>query len=108
MTKLEHIVKLSRQGLSIDAIVARTGCKRGTVLVYRSMAGVSKTYKPQGIVPQTIHLPLDTAFGLEPYAKARGLTIGNLVRKLMAACVEDNMVDAVLDDGITTRNKEII
>ncbi len=44
-------------------------------------------------------IPADIAHALEPHAQERGLQVADLVRRLIEAIVEADLVDAVLDDA---------
>ncbi|WP_228275266.1 hypothetical protein [Stakelama tenebrarum] len=50
-------------------------------------------------VTQTIALPVDRAAQLLPHAERRGITVGQLALRIVEMCVDEAMIDAVLDDG---------
>lgn len=44
------------------------------------------------------HLPMGTLDGLRPHASKRGVSPAELARRLLAAAVAGNLIDAILDD----------
>ena len=103
--------------LSTGQVVALTGASPHTVRAYRSLGRKTKPTpykKPPGRRPlvegetaserfaegkQTVWVERYVLTCLYPQAKRRGLTTAELIRQLLLNVVEDQLVDAVLDDG---------
>lgn len=51
------------------------------------------------ITPDTVAFPPSVLGDLKPAADARGITVEQLARKLIANIIDDNLIDAVLDDN---------
>ena len=50
------------------------------------------------ITPDAVAFPPSVLADMKPAADARGITVEQLARKLIANVVEDGLIDAVLDD----------
>lgn len=46
----------------------------------------------------TMQVPRYIANGLNPHANRRKITVHELIRRMLAQAVRDNIVDAILDD----------
>ena len=46
-----------------------------------------------------INISMDVINDAEPHAQARGITAHELCRRILAAALEDKLVDAILDDA---------
>lgn len=94
------VLALRAEGKKTYEIAAAIGISRSSV------AGLEASWRKQkGIsVPrkELTDLPLDLRAALRPYATKRDMTIDRLIIDLLIAVTRDKIVDAVLDDGVTT------
>ena len=116
---------LVQQGLNAEAIAARLGCSPGTLKVRCSQAGISlrvpkdvkvvpmvplvpapKPPKPPKqkrcfafAVPTTLQLSRVAMSRLRQRAEAMGMNEAELVTTLLEMIAQDDLYDAVLDDG---------
>ena len=116
---------LVQQGMNAEAIAARLGCKVGTLKVRCSQAGISlRVPKEVNVVamvplapaseapkqpkqkrsyafavPTTLQLNKVTISQLRQRAEAIGMTEAELVTKLLEVIAQDDLFDAVLDNG---------
>lgn len=49
---------------------------------------------------RTVMIPLDTVDLLKPAADARGMDLPTFIRAVLATVARDDLVSAVLDDGV--------
>ena len=112
---------LVQQGLNAEAIAARVGCKVGTLKVRCSQAGISlrvpKEVKVVPLVPgspdepppskrsyafavpTTLELSRVAMSRIRQRAEAKGVTEADLVTTLLEMIAQDDLFDAVLDNG---------
>jgi transcriptional regulator len=88
---------LRKQGLTDMEIARRIGIRRETVAALECSAGRRK--RPAEQNGRTVLFPLDVLEALRPHAEARGIAPDELARRLIEAAIDDNLIDAVLDDG---------
>jgi hypothetical protein len=109
-TKHAAAKALRARGLKPQEIAGRLGVSASAVyqlLIYdkakkRSPAG-SQRWRETGRT--SLWLGKRLTHALTPAAQARGLSVAQLARRLLQAAAEENLVDAVLDDG-PTRGEE--
>lgn len=91
-------VALRGQGFSHAEIGRRIGVR--THVVGALIASGLRARHPLPPVEQLV-VTLDTATGagLCPAAQARGISLGQLASRILAAAVEGSLIDAILDDG---------
>lgn len=88
-----RIVDLELEGLSVPEIAQRLGISKSSVstLSYRVRARKG-----------CIKFGRSTLDCLDVYATARNTTVDDIARTLIRVLSRDRLVDAILDDGITT------
>ena len=84
-------------GVSIESIARQVGCTVGTLRVRCSEKGIHLR-RDRAWVP--IRLTTYTEEKLKAAAALKGVTVAQLAAALVACCVADNIVDAVLDGFI--------
>ena len=121
-TVMAGIPVLVQQGMTTEAIAARLGCKVGTLKVRCSQAQLSlrlpkevkvvplvslapapkppkQTRSYAFAVPTTLQLSKVAMSRLRQRAEATGMTEAELVTKLLEVIAQDDLFDAVLDNG---------
>ena len=88
------IAALRARDLSTDAIARTIGIAPGTVKALEA-----KARRRAGL--HQISVPLDVVNRLSPLAAARGVTAAALAATILQTAVDEDLVDAVLDDGDT-------
>jgi len=92
-------------GLRAPEIAKRLGLLESTVSSHidyaRKKRGLPPLRKrrPSETAARTVAVPRDVLAALGPAAARRGITINELARQLLEAIADDDIVDAVLDDG---------
>lgn len=90
-----------RRGARPEEIAERAGLPLKTVRVLRSMLK-RRSYRrmpPVGAANRLlVYLDRQVVGGLTPHAARRGMRSTELVRCLLATVLEENLVDAILDD----------
>lgn len=109
MVGKNEIIALACQGLPPREIAARAGVTSNhcsTVLSHARATGAEiprfgpgRIAKPNGRAKRALVIAADLARDLEPFADRRGVSVQEIVRRLVTAVVEDGIVDAILDDG---------
>jgi len=109
MANKSEIIRLALEGLPPREIAARTGATStycSTVLSHARATGTEirrfgsgRRAKPNGRAKRALVIAADLARDLEPFADRRGVSVQEIVRRLVTAVVEDGIVDAILDDG---------
>ena len=94
----DAVVGLRAMGLSTRAIADRLGLKRASVTAFEHSAGRRRP-RPAEAVGRTVLFPLEILAALGPHAARRGMHPNSLARAIVAAVVDDGLIDAVLDDG---------
>lgn len=87
------VLALRERGLSHHQIAARTGIPVENIGALYHSARRSR----DGV--RSMPVQVATLKALAPAAEARGLTIAELVDRLLGAIADGQLVDAVLDDG---------
>lgn len=89
-SRKEAVIELTRRGLRPCQIEKETGIDARCATAYLHSAGKRRIIFDEDVIDD-----------LEPYAKPRGLTASEVARRIVLRTLEDELVDAVLDDGIT-------
>ena len=97
------VLALRAQGLPDVEIADRIGIPVKTVVALECSAdrytGISgRRPRPAEINGRTVLFPVDVLEALRPHAEARGIAPNELARRLIEAAIDDNLIDAVLDD----------
>jgi hypothetical protein len=88
---------LHAAGMSVEEIAQKTGVSRGTVRVVLCHANRGRT-RP-GVTERTVRVPVDILDRLRIRANARGISVNELVRRLLDSIADDDLADCILDDG---------
>jgi len=109
MANKSEIIRLALEGLPPREIAARTGATSNHCSAVISKArstgtditrfGPGRAATVNGRANRALVISADIARDLEPFADRRGVTVQEIVRRLVTAVVEDGIVDAILDDG---------
>ncbi|PWE32754.1 hypothetical protein DDZ14_08385 [Maritimibacter sp. 55A14] len=92
------VVALRNQGKTFAQIGRMIGITAKTASALAHSAQRSHRHDLNEIRPDAV-LDGEAINALQPYATRRGLTVGELVCLLIETVVEDQIIDAVLDDG---------
>lgn len=99
-SRTEAVIALRGQGFSTRHIAGRLGIGVGTVSALEHSAGRGKrTSRPAEQLGRTVVFPIDILAALGPHAAKRNMHPNSLARLIVETVVDDDMVDAVLDDG---------
>lgn len=101
-SRTDAILALGQSGFDDAEIAERIGMTLSTLRSARSI-GRRAAARRDGAGPgaRTVALPVDTLRDLHPHAERRGLNVNALVLRLLDQLVADELVDAVLDDGVS-------
>lgn len=99
-SRTDAVVALRAQHLSTAEIGARIGIEQKTVVALELSASRSQR-RSQSC--RTVLVPVDVLALLSPHAARRGINANQLIRRLIEAIIDDDMVDAVLDDADEVR-----
>jgi hypothetical protein len=92
---------MQRQGIADRKIAERIGINTSTVaaLANSGRRADKRQRRPAEEHGRTVLFPVDILDALRPAAAARGITVNTLARRLVEAVIDDDLIDAVLDDG---------
>lgn len=97
------VLALRGQGLSDVEIGERIGIGQSAVSAlacsYERDLSRKRDLQPAGTHGRNILIPRTVLVELLPHAGRRGISINDLVRRIVEAVATDHLVDAVLDDG---------
>lgn len=97
-TRQAAIEALHDDGLSVEEIAQKIGISQETVRVVLCHVRNGRRRCWHRVLTCTIVVPTTTLDRLRVDADARGVSVNKLVRLLLDHIVDDNMVNAVLDD----------
>lgn len=97
------IIALQSEGLTTRQIADRLGIQPKNVisLAMSAMGAKKRVTLPAEARGHAIVLPIDVLGRLARHAEARGISTTELVRRLVGVVVDDQLVDAILDDATT-------
>lgn len=100
-SRTEAVLALRGQGMHTHAIATRVGVSNSTVVALECSAAHSKkrARRPAEEHGRTVLFPIDILNSLRPAAARRDMHVNALARLIVETVSDDNMVDAVLDDG---------
>jgi hypothetical protein len=100
-TRTAAVLALRDQRLTTHEIARRIGIPPETVTALEASAGRprGRTPRPAEELGRTVLFPIDVLDALGPHAAARGMHPNSLARLIVTTVVDENMVDAVLDDA---------
>ena len=88
------------QSLSTSAIAKSLGITHRNVTALEDSARkVARKARPVEDASRTIPIPVELLDKLEPHARRRGISVNLFVRKIIGQIVDDEIVDAVMDDA---------
>ncbi len=91
------VLELRGQGIDDAEIARRIGIRRETVEALACSAA-GRRRRPCEANGRTVVFPIDVLDALGPHAAARGISPNELARRLVETAIDDNLIDAVLDD----------
>lgn len=91
------VVALRSSGLSTAAIAAQLGIAHASVTAFEHSAGRRRA-RPSEALGRTVLFPTDVLDRLAPHAARRGMHPNCLARLIVETVVDEDMIDAVLDD----------
>ena len=102
-TRTAAVHGLRAQGFSTRQIAEAIGIATSTVSALE--AGSSRvrrlrTERPSDQLGRTVVVPVDVLNALNPHAARRGIHPNTLARLILCTVVDEDMVDAVLDDAV--------
>jgi len=102
-SKTDHVLALSKAGVDDKSIAALVGICPTSVSALRASAkrrGLKNGGRSRGWEGNNRQIAIgkDVLEHLRPHAQRRNVTPNELARRLLAQIVDDNMIDAVLDD----------
>jgi len=99
-SRTEAVLALRGKGLDTSEIAESIGIEIKTVVALECSAARSarRHKRPSEQQGRTIVFPVDVLGSLRPHAQARGITVNKMVRDIVAAVADDELVDAILDD----------
>ncbi|WP_143084806.1 hypothetical protein [Novosphingobium sp. CF614] len=88
--------------MSTSQIAARIGIPISTVSALELGSGRVRAIRPTRPSEQlgrTVVMPIDVLDALGPHAAKRCISVNHLARLIVSTVVDENMIDAVLDDA---------
>ena len=98
-SRVEAVNALRRQGLTTREIADRIGIPPKTVSALELGSGRPRRERPSEALGRTVLFPVDVLDALGPHAARRNITANTLARRIVEMVVDENMIDAVLDDA---------
>jgi len=99
-SRTDAVLALRRQGLDDVEIAQRIGIRRGTVgaLACSAERRSDRQRRPAETNGRTVVFPIDVLDALAPHAAARDISPNELARRLVETAIDEDLVDAILDD----------
>lgn len=95
-SRTDAVVALRGKHLSTKEIADRIGIRQSTVVALELSASRSRRREQSC---RTVLFPIDLLVQLSKHAARRGCSINELARRIVDTVVDENIVDAVLDDA---------
>lgn len=96
-SRTDAVVALRRQGKSTHEIAERIGIQPKNVAALENSALRSKK---RTFGNRTVVFPVEVLARLVPHANRRDVSANELARRIVEHALDDNMIDAILDDGM--------
>jgi hypothetical protein len=93
-----RIQAMQDNGLTNREIAAAIGTTEGSLAARASQLGLSRR-NPQHAACMRVSFPSQTFTECAPHAARRNLSASDLIRLLVERIMQDNLFEAVLDDG---------
>lgn len=90
---------LRAQGLNTRAIASAIGIEHKTVIALEIGSSKPRPHRPSEEMGRTVVFPVDVLNALGPHAARRGIHPNSLARLIVSTAVDENMIDAILDDA---------
>lgn len=92
---------LREQRLSTRQIAEAIGISEKNVVALECSSGRSRAREPRPSeqLGRTVVIPVDVLDALGPHAAKRCISVNHLVRLIVSTVVDENMIDAVMDDA---------
>jgi hypothetical protein len=90
--------------LSTREIARRIGIPTATVVALEHSAARARAPRPAEQLGRTVVFPVDVLDSLRPHAARRGISVNALARLIVSTVVDEDMVDAVMDDAADAEN----
>jgi transcriptional regulator with XRE-family HTH domain len=95
------VLGLRQQGMSTREIARAIGIGVSTVSALEHSSGrkQARRERPSEVLGRTVVIPIDVLDALGPHAAKRGVHPNSLARLIITTVVDEDMIDAVLDDA---------
>lgn len=99
-SRSEAVIALRRRNLSTDEIARQLGITTSivTALEHSAMRSRTRQVLPASQHGRTVLFPIDVLDRLQPHAAKRGIHANHLARLIVETAVDEDMIDAILDD----------
>ncbi len=97
-SRTDAAVAMTAQGLAPAQIASRIGIDRNAVTALLASASRRRSPRPAEQTGATVLFSKDVLSRLRPHAIKRQITVNELARRIVEAVVDDNIVNAVLED----------
>lgn len=99
-SRTEAVIGLRGQGYSTRQIAEAVGIQSKTVVALELSAARARREPKEADTPgRGVLFPVDILDALSPHAAKRGIHANTLARMIVETVVDENMIDAVLDDA---------
>ncbi|CAN5476794.1 hypothetical protein BH10PSE7_BH10PSE7_15070 [soil metagenome] len=100
-SRTEAVLGLRRKGMTTREIASQIGIEEKTVIALESSSGRSKkrAERPAELNGRTVLFPEDVLDQLLSHAAKRGIHPNTLARRLVETAIDENIIDAILDDA---------
>jgi hypothetical protein len=96
-SRTDAVLALQGDGLCDREIARRIGIEISTVAALAHSAG-RRRRRPSEEYGRTVVFPTDVLDALKPHAAGRGISANELARRIVCTAVDEEMIDAILDD----------
>lgn len=98
-SRTDAVLALRAKGLSNVLIAERIGISPSTVGALICSHERYRQPRPAEANGRTVVVPVDVLDALMVHAARRGISVNELVRRIVETAADDDLVDAILDDG---------
>ena len=96
-SRTDAVLALRAQGMTNHQIALKTGISLSSVA---ALISAKKYKRPADLHQKTVRVDNDVLEALRPFAAERGIEVNQLCRNLLAAIVDDELANAILDDAL--------
>lgn len=97
-SRTEAVRWLRGKGLNTRQIAERIGIEQNAVAALECSARRRRKPRLSEANGRTVLFPADVLAALGPHATARGISANELARRIVQVAVDDELIDAILDD----------